>query len=421
MNLSVSQRPDDEIIRDSYLSKIIGGIVLDREKLEELGRQTGIILPWNVFISATIRFDDSLVSRSGQGNPVPPVFEEISALIPEIFEPDYKAYISISSHYFSCLVNLPQTSIEPNSPEHPSEKVLHSVGNRMQQIADQIYDKFGIRLQITLGNTVTGLENIRYSTEEAKAALSYARMLGIDSSVVYFYIYETPPLHFSTIIQDCLEKRALSCARAGDYEGTLSTLHEVVDELFYKSPPSISLAQCRFGALKSLLITVLNDIQQDLGDDFLIHNRTISGIILTETLASFLSLTDALFDRIISATAEKRMQNTPSWLLPVKEYINGNYTDCNLNISVLAERWELNPAQLSTVFREKFGAGILEYIHMLRLSDAKYLLGQGLNLDSIAQQVGYSSTRTMRRAFAKYEGITPGRLNRLAKDPKFSI
>ena len=420
MNLPGNHRPADEIIRDSYLSRIIEGIAPGRKELEAVGTQLGISLPWNAFVSATIHFDDSVFSPDAQSNIVSPVLDEISAALPEVFEPDHKAYISINAHYFSCLINFFQVSAEQNFPEHPAEEALYDIGARMQQIVDRIYMKFGIQLQITLGNVVIGFEHIRYSTEEAKAALAYARMLGIESSIVYFFKYETPPLQFSTIIQDCLEKRALSCARAGDYEGALSTLHDVVNELFYKNTPAISLAQCRFGALKSLIITVLNEIQQDLCDVFEIDKRAISSIILSDTLSSLMKLTDALFDRIITETAEKRFRNIPTWLMPVKEYINNNYTDDNLNISVLAARWELNPAQLSAVFREKFGIGILEYIHSLRLSDAKYLFGQGLNLDSIARQVGYSSSRTMSRAFAKYEGITPGRLNRLAKDPGFS-
>ena len=420
MNLPENHRPADEMIRDSYLSRIIEGIAHSRKDLEEVGAQLGISLPWNAFVSATIHFDDTVFSSNVHSNIVSHVLAEISAVLPEVFEPEHKAYISINARYFSCLINFFQDSAEPNYPEHPEEEALYDIGARMQQIVDRIYDKFGIQLQITLGNVVFGFEHIRYSTEEAKAALAYARMLGIESRIVYFFKYDTPPLNFSTMIQDCLEKRALSCARAGDYEGTLSTLHDVVNELFYKNTPAISLAQCRFGALKSLIIMVLNDIQHDLSDVFWIDNRAVSGIILSDTLSSLMKLTDALFDRIITETAEKRIRNIPPWLLPVKEYINNNYTDDNLNISVLAAHWDLNPAQLSAVFREKFGIGILEYIHSLRLSDAKYLFGQGLNLDSIARQVGYSSSRTMSRAFAKYEGITPGRLNRLAKDPNFS-
>lgn len=422
MNISGKRLCTDSVMREIYLSRIIGGLIFDRETADNLCRKINISLPWNGFISAVIYFDEDAPALNGGGQgTVNAVLDEIYTFTPTLFEPRYKAYIAFNERYLNCLINLPQTGIKAIAPGSDADKTVRDVGAVMQRLADHIYDRMGIKLLITLGNAVVGLGEIRTSTDEAKAMLDYARLLGFTSSVMYFQDYATPPLHSTTIIQACLEKRIFNCARAGDYEGALATLHEVSDEFFYKSAPSIRVAECRFGAMKSMLINVLNDIQQDIGEEFFIEDRSISLIINTETLSSFLELADKLFGKIISATAEKRTQSIPSWLTPVREYINENYTDSNLNISTLAGLFGLNPSHLSNSFREHFGIGILEYIHMLRLSDAKLLLGQGLNLDSIAEQIGYSSTRTMSRAFAKYEGVTPGRLNRLSQDPTFNI
>ena len=422
MNTPSKRLNTDSVMREIYMSRIIGGLVFDRETAEELCRGINVSFPWNAFVSAVIYFDESSPELSGDDrNAVNSFLDEIYAAVPPMFEPEYRAYIAFNERYLNCLINLPEDGVGAVPPGSNASKAVRDIGDIMSRIAEQVYRGTGVKLLITLGNAVIGFENIKSSTAEAKDALAYARLLGLDDTVVYFQDYATPPLHSTTIIQDCLEKRVLNCARAGDYEGALATLHNVADEFFYSSMPSIRIAECRFGALKALLINVLNDIQQDIGEDFFIEDRSISLIINSETLSEFLKLTDRLFSKIISATAEKRMQSIPAWLTPVKEYINQNYKDGNLNISTVAESFGLNPTQLSNSFREHFGIGILEYIHMLRLSDAKQLLGCGLNLDSIAEQIGYSSTRTMRRAFAKYEGVTPGRLNRLSSDPAYNI
>lgn len=420
MNISGKRLSTDSVLREIYLSRIVGGLIFDRETAEELCSKIDVSLPWDGFICAVIYFDENAAGIDALPERVNAVLDEIYAALPAVFEPEYRAYIAFNERYLNCIVNLPLEIVEPPCPGQITA-AARAVGERLEKLTLHMRAKSGVELTAAVGDAVAGFENIHSSTAEAKATLDYARLLGIKGPVVYFQDYATPPLKSTTVIQDCLEKRVFNCARAGDYEGVAATVHNVADELFTKSVPSIHVAQCRFGALKSLLINVLNDIQQDIGEEFFIADHSISYIINTETLSSFLRMTDSLFEKIIAATEEERSKSVPEWLMPVREYIDRDYTNGNLNISTVAGMFGLNPTQLSNSFREHFGIGLLEYIHMLRLSDAKQLLGQGMNLDSIAERIGYSSTRTMRRAFAKYEGVTPGRLNRLSRDPSFNI
>lgn len=410
------------VLREIYLSRIIGGLIFDDETARELCRKIDVALPWDGFVSCVISFDEHCAAlRGGERGLVNALLDEIYSSTPRFFEPEYRAYIAFNDRYLNCLVNLPESLVSPGSPGGVTAPAVRDIGAVMQRLAEHIYEKTRVPVLAALGNAVSGYGQIGVSTGEAKAALDYARLLGLGGPVVYFQEHATPPLSSATIIQTCLEQRIFNCARAGDYEGALTTLHDVAQEFFYRDLPSIRVAECRFGALKSLLISVLGDIQQDIGEEFFIEDRSITSIIGAETLASFLSLADALFGRIISATAKKRTEQIPEWLPTVRQFINENYTDANLNISTIAELFGQNPTVLSNSFRRHFGIGVLEYIHTLRLSQAKLLLGQGLNLDNIALQVGYSSTRTMSRAFQKYEGVTPGRLNRFSRDPGFDI
>lgn len=420
MNIPGKRLSTDSVLREIYLSRIVGGLIFDRETAEELCGKIDVSLPWDGFICAVIYFDENAEGINGASEKVNSTLDEIYSALPAIFEPEYRAYIAFNERHLNCIVNLPAECVEQPVPGQVTA-AARAVGARLEKVACHMREKTGVQLLCAIGDAVVGFESIHNSNREAKATLDYARLLGIEKPVVYYQDYATPPLKSTTIIQDCLEKRVFNCARAGDYQGVAATLHNVADEFFTKSAPSIHVAECRFGALKSLLINVLNDIQQDIGEEFFIRDHSISFIINTHSLSDFFSMTDSLFEKIIAATEEERAQSVPAWLMPVREYIDRDYTNGNLNISTVAGMFGLNPTQLSNSFREHFGIGLLEYIHMLRLSDAKQLLGQGMNLDSIAERIGYSSTRTMRRAFAKYEGVTPGRLNRLSRDPSFNI
>jgi len=93
----------------------------------------------------------------------------------------------------------------------------------------------------------------------------------------------------------------------------------------------------------------------------------------------------------------------------VRKYVENNYTDCGLNLNSIAEALGRNSRYLSKVFREETGKGILDYVNELRISKASDLLADGsYSVEAVGEMVGYASTRTFRRTFAKIVGTTPG-------------
>lgn len=91
----------------------------------------------------------------------------------------------------------------------------------------------------------------------------------------------------------------------------------------------------------------------------------------------------------------------------VRDYIDRHYRDPEISVSSLAEQFRLNTSYLSRQFKQEYGCGVLEYIHKCRVSEAKSLIAQGAELDTVAIQTGYPSRRALDSAFSRYEGITP--------------
>lgn len=91
----------------------------------------------------------------------------------------------------------------------------------------------------------------------------------------------------------------------------------------------------------------------------------------------------------------------------VRRYIQGNFTDPNISVSSISEKFHLNVSYISRQFKQEYGIGVLEYIHKLRIAKAKELMDQGLSPNDIFPQVGYTSRRAMDTVFSRYEGITP--------------
>jgi AraC-like DNA-binding protein len=92
----------------------------------------------------------------------------------------------------------------------------------------------------------------------------------------------------------------------------------------------------------------------------------------------------------------------------VKQYINENFRNPNINISITSLRFGMNPAYLSAVFKEETGLSLLEYINTLRIEEGKKLLAAGHEVTDTAGQCGFHGSGTFIRVFKKLTGLTPG-------------
>ena len=92
----------------------------------------------------------------------------------------------------------------------------------------------------------------------------------------------------------------------------------------------------------------------------------------------------------------------------VIEFINENYANPDMSLSMLADRFNLTETYLSHAYKEYTGMNISGYIEKLRISRAQELLREGKMLEQIAQEVGYGHVYSFRTAFKRVTGLTPG-------------
>lgn len=89
------------------------------------------------------------------------------------------------------------------------------------------------------------------------------------------------------------------------------------------------------------------------------------------------------------------------------EFIEQNYSDSMLNVNMIADTFHMNQSWLSTIFKERMGEGLASYIVKFRFEKAKQLLKTDKSISQIAVEAGFSNVDVFRRAFKKFEGITP--------------
>lgn len=79
-----------------------------------------------------------------------------------------------------------------------------------------------------------------------------------------------------------------------------------------------------------------------------------------------------------------------------------------ITINSLSDQVYLSPNYLRSIFKEKTGMTIHDYLTRIRLNKAKELLADdSLKVQDIAQRVGYESTSYFISLFLKSQGVTP--------------
>ena len=93
-------------------------------------------------------------------------------------------------------------------------------------------------------------------------------------------------------------------------------------------------------------------------------------------------------------------------------FVNENYADANLNITMIADHMGLSAKYISKVYKLQAGQGLLNYINCVRIRKAKEMIAKGgVSINDVSKCVGYTNQRTFRRAFQKVEGINPSEYN----------
>ena len=89
-------------------------------------------------------------------------------------------------------------------------------------------------------------------------------------------------------------------------------------------------------------------------------------------------------------------------------YIEKSYSDSNLNVHNVAERFEYTSDHISRLFKQQTGASLQEWIIDFRIKKAAELLKNSeLTIWQVADRCGYEYIEHFVRLFKKRNGVTP--------------
>ena len=125
-------------------------------------------------------------------------------------------------------------------------------------------------------------------------------------------------------------------------------------------------------------------------------------------IEQFFALLQGYYQAQCQQSSRETHEKRKSLARQVVDMIESNYSDYDLSAGKAAVQLGISVRSISNLLREETGLGFAEYLEKVRLEQAAQLLNApGVNINSIAARVGYTSADSLRRAFKRYTGQSP--------------
>ena len=163
----------------------------------------------------------------------------------------------------------------------------------------------------------------------------------------------------------------------------------------------------RYPHLKIIILTAFNEFEyarQCIGigiSEFLVKpiNRKEIQIVLErikmELDSTVMNRKEEYSEPLCSTTAEK-----------IKEYLRGNYTSPDLNLTSTAIAYGFNANYLSRMFKAEVGVSFCDYLFACRMDKAVELAGKKMLMYQAAEKVGIPDPNYFGRCFKKHTGMS---------------
>lgn len=256
---------------------------------------------------------------------------------------------------------------------------------------------------IGFGKCYQGARGVSVSFEEAKKVVSYQGEKG-GFGVLSF---EDLPDSSEAVVLDVEEKNRIQLLIAsgeGDkaIELFVNIFNKKCRNTFILNPVGANnfVAQAA-----SVLIQSLRDMVHDQEERRDLQ-KEIAELFLSATPDEFIAAYSQVVGRIASQVEGKDSRHKQ--IQRIIEYINENYHDHNLSLTLLGDVFHMNESYISHYFRLNTGGKFSQYLERLRMEHAAKLIEQdSRSINQIVTLVGYSNRNTFYKAFIRMYGVSP--------------
>ena len=114
-----------------------------------------------------------------------------------------------------------------------------------------------------------------------------------------------------------------------------------------------------------------------------------------------------LCSAICQESAREKNTQRNDKIRSILNFIQTEYGNPELGLTLVGDRFGISETYLSTVFKVEVGNSFSDYLEQVRIQAACHLLQEGELVAKVAEDTGYSSVQSFRRAFKGVMGVSP--------------
>ncbi|WP_168735634.1 AraC family transcriptional regulator [Cohnella fermenti] len=291
-------------------------------------------------------------------------------------------------------------------PDGDSAQNLMRVTTLLEQIQDVMQRQVGVSVTVGVGSCCTELKKLPESYGEAQFALRYKMVTGPNTLILIDDLKPPSDQDYYRFMRSI--DRICDELKQAERE----QLKAMVDEL-YSEAVGVGLLPELIRQFSFELLMRLMQAVESLGiatEPIRVRNSNLyERIQQCDNWRQAEDLVQSFLGELIDELEAKRSQRGRNDTIElIREYIGECYGDSGLSLDRLAERFNLNPAYISRLFKIHAQTNFIDYLIETRINAAKQLLkDRSVRVNEISHKVGYTNSRSFMRSFKNYTGLTP--------------
>jgi len=280
-----------------------------------------------------------------------------------------------------------------------------------------LQSNFSIFLTIGLSTINEGLINVKKCYKEAEKALNMQFIYGNIKIFTYNEEIYNNNIKNEYIVSQELEEQLLSFIKEGDVDNVNNFLDKIYHNYFLKEEISPLNKRLLCEQLLIFYYKVCKLITITPSDELItLIESNFQNVEVNKEIKDIIAIFKKAFTDICDHVKQSKNSFSTILIEKILKFISQEYTNPNISLTLIADRFSITPQYLSSFFKEKTGINLSEYIINLRISKSKeLLLTSSYSINEISIMVGYNHISSFIKAFKKIEGISPNRFRELSK------
>ncbi|KRF42987.1 AraC family transcriptional regulator [Paenibacillus sp. Soil787] len=385
------QRDQRQILKDNWLKEIIlsnknVGVSELHSKKEELGIRMDLERPMRIVLFRLDGYQEFLDRYNERDRRL--LKFAVSNIIDDIS----------SALYIGDVIDMDADRLLLLMESAESEEVETDLTSLVRSIQHATSDYLHLSLSATIGKPAQSL-NILHEVYADTLALSLYRLIAGKGSILTTSFRSSitlNPHHFP----EGKEKLLLDSLRLGHLDKAKKYYEEIMESVLSYTYENI------LSSVMHLIFRIKVTFPGFAENDRMFHDF-FSNIERVETMEEINKTFDAIFSEIVAALDTTKPNRRQMIVNRIKKMVEEQYHDPNLNLSLLADEFQLSHVYLGRVFKESTGKSVIDYITEVRMARVKQLLNEAsLSTKEILEQCGWEESNYFYILFKKHFGIS---------------